>query len=75
MSSTMVKQIVVVIVALIGIADGIWGFRLLGQLTEETITVIVTLVLAALGLIEMQELARVKKGDQAQGRPKPPSGL
>ena len=53
MSSALVKKITVLILAIIGVLDGIYGWSFLGQLTSEVITVLVTLALAALGLIEM----------------------
>ena len=53
MSSALVKKITVLILAVIGVLDGIYGWQFLGQLTSEVITVLVTLALAALGLIEM----------------------
>ena len=53
MSSALVKKITVLILAVIGVLDGIYGWQFLGQLTSEVITVLVTLALAALGLIEI----------------------
>ena len=47
---SMAKKITVVILALIGLADAHWGSDLLGHLTAEVVTILVTLALAALGL-------------------------
>ena len=47
--TALVKQITVVLLALIGIADAQWGLGLLGHLTDEVIAILVTLALAALG--------------------------
>ena len=49
------KQITLVILALIGIADAHWGLELLGHLTSEVITIIVTLALAAFGFVELRD--------------------
>lgn len=48
-SAALAKQLTVVILALIGIADAHWGFELLGHLTSEVVTIIITLALAAFG--------------------------
>jgi hypothetical protein len=45
----LVKQITVVILALIGFADAQWGLQLLGHLNDEVIAVLVTAALAVLG--------------------------
>ena len=47
--TALVKQITVVLLALIGFADAQWGLQLLGHLTDEVIAVLVTLGLAVLG--------------------------
>jgi hypothetical protein len=46
----LVKQITVVILALIGFADAHFGLQLLGHLTDEVIAALVTAALAVLGL-------------------------
>ena len=53
MSSSLAKQLAVVILALIGIADAHWGADLLGHLTGEVVTIIVTLALALFGWSEI----------------------
>ena len=52
MKSALAKQIAIVVIALIGLADAHWGTQLLGHLTAEVITILVTLALAALGFVE-----------------------
>jgi hypothetical protein len=47
--TALVKQITVVILALIGFADAQWGLGLLGHLSDEAVSVLVTLALAVLG--------------------------
>lgn len=54
MSAPLAKQITVVILALIGLADAHWGLELLGHLTTEVVTIVVTLALAALGFSELR---------------------
>jgi hypothetical protein len=55
MSSTLAKQIAVVVLALIGIVDAHWGTQFLGHLTAEVVTIAVTLALAALGFVELRD--------------------
>lgn len=66
MSSTLAKQITVVILAIIGIVDAHWGLALLGHLTTEVVTVLVTLALAAMGFTEMRAAEEARK---RTGRP------
>lgn len=49
--TALVKQITVVVLALIGFADAQWGLGLLGHLTDEVIAILVTAALAALSWI------------------------
>lgn len=61
MPPAVIKQIVVVILALIGLADAHWGTQLVGANITEAITILVTLALAALGLTEMRTVAQMER--------------
>lgn len=60
-SPAVIKQLTVVILALIGLADAHWGLELLGHVTTELVTIIITLLLAGFGLAEMRSHAAVEK--------------